>query len=247
MLNSLQQRLRRIPLLERFARRLLDRRYQLARRYLRGVGIEIGALDRPLLLPRAARAFYLDRLLPAQLREHYPELGARQFYVSLVANGEQLECIRDGSLNFLVANHVIEHCEDPISALLTFAAKLQAGGIIFLAVPDMRKTFDRDRDETTWDHLWQDYTNSPALSRRRHYREWVSAVEGNTDELERRAAALEAQDYSIHFHCWSRLGFLDFLRRLSAIAPLTLAASAAWRNENIFILRKEPEGSGSPL
>src|SRR5437763_15908927 len=50
------------------------RRVALARLYLRGEGIEIGALHNPLPLPRRAKARYVDRLSVADLRRQYPDL-----------------------------------------------------------------------------------------------------------------------------------------------------------------------------
>jgi SAM-dependent methyltransferase len=240
LLAPLKNLVSKSPALERLTRRFVDRRYQLAWRHLRGIGLEIGALDRPLMLPSSAKAYYLDRLLPAKLREHYPELSHRRLYVSLVADGETLSCIAAGALDFLVANHVIEHCEDPIGALAAFARKLKPGGKIFMAVPDMRRTFDRNRRETTWEHLQADREQGPLRSREGHYREWAEVVDGLTgEEAVRRARELQAMTYSIHFHCWTRHGFTDFLERLRATAPLRRIASRSWRNENIFVLVKD--------
>jgi SAM-dependent methyltransferase len=157
MLSSIKAVVRKSPALERLGHSLLNKRYQLAKRYLRGSGLEIGALDRPLYLPKTATAYYLDRMLPSQLREHYPELGHRRLYVSMVADGEDLSCIAEGALDFLIANHVIEHLDDPIAAIELFMKKLKAGGILYMAVPDMRRTFDYQRAETTWEHLSGDH------------------------------------------------------------------------------------------
>jgi SAM-dependent methyltransferase len=240
LLDKLKTVVRKSPLLERSVRRLLDRRYQMARKHLSGIGIEIGALDRPLTLPCQAKAYYLDRLFPAQLRVHYPELSHKRFHVSIVGDGEQLAFIRNEALDFLVANHLIEHCEDPIATLETFAKKLRPGGVVFMAVPDMRRTFDRNRDETTWEHLFDDHTQGPQKSRLQHYREWSSKVKGFTGEAaERLAAQLSDAKYSIHFHCWTQKGFADFLERMCLIAPVSLLEMRSWKNENIFILTKD--------
>jgi predicted SAM-dependent methyltransferase len=239
LISHLKQFVFRHPALERAARRLLDLRYKLARRHLRGAGLEIGALDRPLFLPLAAKAYYLDRLLPAELYQHYPELSHRHFFVSMVGDGETLDCIRNASLDFLIANHVIEHTQDPIGTLKTFLRKLKPGGIIFMAVPDMRRTFDQHRTETSWEHLAADHAHGPANSRRAHYREWAEQVEGlRGTEAEARANNLMNQDYSIHFHCRTLSGVHDFLAQLSKTLPLRVAVSRSWRNENIFVIEK---------
>ncbi|MBU0507246.1 class I SAM-dependent methyltransferase [bacterium] len=237
MFDRLKRAVQSCPATERTARLLFDRRFQMARRNLRGIGIEIGALDRPLFLPWGTRAFYLDRLHPNELRRHYPELNHRSLYVSLIADGETMDCIRDNALNFIIANHVIEHCEDPIATLTMFTRKLLSGGRIFLAVPDKRRTFDRSRTETTWEHLVEDHIQGPAVSRLQHYREWAESVENlQGNAAQQRARELTAMDYSIHFHCWSESSFLDFLNRVRAFAPFALLDSCSWRDENIYVL-----------
>jgi predicted SAM-dependent methyltransferase len=237
--SLLKNLLRGCPPLERLAAQIVNHRYRIARRHLHGIGLEIGALNRRQVLPAGARAIYLDRFYPRHLREHYPELGKDPFFVSLVADGETLACVRDESLDFVIANHVIEHCEDPVATLQAFAARLRSGGVIFMAVPDMRRTFDRDRTETTWEQLLQDHERGPAISRAAHFREWAQQVEKlSGDAAARRAHELEAMNYSIHFHCWTRAGFQDFIEHLSEMTPLTLLESAEWRDENIFVLKK---------
>jgi predicted SAM-dependent methyltransferase len=239
LISQLKQFIFRHPVLERFARQIFDVRYRLALRHLRGIGLEIGALDRPLFLPRHARAYYLDRLLPAKLYEHYPELTHRRFYVSLVGDGETMACVRDASLDFLIANHVIEHCQDPIGTLKTFTRKLKPHGKIFMAVPDMRRTFDHRRAETTWEHHVRDHEDGPVISRRDHYQEWAVLVDGlNGSAADERALALLTQDYSIHFHCWTLSGFQNFLSHMANELPLRTVDVKSWRNENIFIIEK---------
>jgi len=240
ILDRLKQIVRRCPSAERAARFLYDRRFQTARKYLRGCGVEIGALDRPLYLPNRARAFYLDRIHPRELRRHYPELDSRPLYVSFVADGESMDCVRDGSLDFIAANHVIEHCEDPIATLMTFARKLSPGGVVFMAVPDKRRTFDRDRSETGWEHLADDHRRGAEHSRAQHYREWTELVEHlSGNEAARRADELATMGYRIHFHCWSDFAFRDFLDHAREFAPLALLDRRSWRDENIYILRRE--------
>jgi hypothetical protein len=51
-----------------------DRRVLLARKYLRGSGIEIGALHSPLVVPSCTSVKYVDRLSVRELRLQYHEL-----------------------------------------------------------------------------------------------------------------------------------------------------------------------------
>ena len=61
---------------------------------------------------------------------------------------ESLATIPDGSQDFVIADHFIEHCQDPISALTIHFRVLKTGGILYMAVPDKRFTFDKDRPVT---------------------------------------------------------------------------------------------------
>ncbi len=68
--------------------RIRDCRWELAKRYLHGSGLEIGALHNPLPLPPDATVRYVDRMDCAGLCRHYPELAA-EVGVQLVCSGEQ--------------------------------------------------------------------------------------------------------------------------------------------------------------
>src|SRR5262245_25377283 len=52
-----------------------ETRRAVAAAFLRGHGIEIGALHQPLMLPPGANVTYVDRMTTAELRGHYPELA----------------------------------------------------------------------------------------------------------------------------------------------------------------------------
>jgi hypothetical protein len=67
------------------------RRETIARVYLRGNGIEIGALHHPLKVSRWARVKYVDRLSVPDLREQYPELDSEDLVnVDILDDGESL-------------------------------------------------------------------------------------------------------------------------------------------------------------
>jgi SAM-dependent methyltransferase len=239
MIQSLKNIVRRSPAANRLARALVDRRYQLARRYVHGIGLEIGALNRPQTLPPAARAFYVDHFIPAELRQHYPELDQEPLYVSLIDDGEWLHSVRSDSLDFLIANHVLEHCEDPIRTVQTWISRLKPEGILMMAVPDRRQTFDHRRPGTTWDHLLQDHQRGSDGSRAAHYLEWAILVDQlSGPAADQRAQELMAMRYSIHFHCWTLPELLDFVTHLQDLAPVELLICRPWRNENILMLRR---------
>ena len=228
----------------------LDARAEFAYRFLAGEGLEIGALNRRLPLPAWATAKNVDRLATTELRETYRELaGTELTEVDVVDDGERLETIAAGSQDFIVANHFLEHTDDPIGTIETHLSKLKPGGILFYAVPDKRFTFDHRREVTTVEHIVHDHEEGPEWSRREHYDEYAAAVLGGQGEreapdfaerAEKFARELEATQTSIHAHTFSATSFLALLvecrRRFDE--GIEIEAFARHGAEVIAVLRK---------
>jgi predicted SAM-dependent methyltransferase len=201
--------------------RVVSARLRIAKRYLAGDGIEIGALHNPLPLPKAARVRYVDRLPVPELRAHYPELEQEPLVeVDIIDDGERLETIGDSTQDFVIANHFLEHTQDPIRTLLNAYRVLRPGGVLYLAVPDKRHTFDVDRPLTPVGHLLRDHE------------------EGS--EVSRREEQLMEQDYSIHFHVWTQRELLELLLALRERFELDFDVELLERIEYevVFVLRK---------
>jgi SAM-dependent methyltransferase len=183
-----------------------EAREVLAWHYLYGNGLEIGAAYQPLAVPPEVRVTYVDRMTVEELRSHYPDLAEMIIPVDLVDDGERLTTVADESQDFIIANHFLEHCEDPIGAIGSHLRKLKPGGILFYAVPDKRYTIDYRRRLTSIEHMVSDHEQGPERSRAEHYEEWERVVDGS-----RAATDLEAAGYSIHMHVWTEAEFLEFL------------------------------------
>jgi SAM-dependent methyltransferase len=218
------------------------RRRRLARRYIRGQGLEIGALHRPLWVPSKAVVRYVDRMDVEALRSHYAELADEQLVaVDIVDNGEVLASQEDASADFVIANHFIEHTEDPIRALANHLRVLRPGGILYLAVPDRRHTFDSGRDATTLEHIVRDHREGPAWSRSLHQEEWARFVDRvPAEQVAERVRWLEQHDYSIHFHVWTPEEFLELLEfaRDEEHLPFAIEELTPNGHEFIAVLRR---------
>jgi SAM-dependent methyltransferase len=220
-------------------RRHVAVRRHLAGRYLKGEGLEVGALHLPLGLPRGARARYVDRMGVEDLRAHYPELDEYELVTpDFIDDGEQLASVPSASMDFVIVNHLIEHTQDPIGALQAQARVLREDGVLYLAAPDRRRTkFDRNREETSIEHLLRDHEEGPEGSRAQHYEEWSRLAIGvPADEVAAHAARLEAEDYSIHFHTFTLNSFLALLVRCRTEYGLPLEVLAAETNNHEFIV-----------
>jgi SAM-dependent methyltransferase len=231
----------------------LEARAVFAARFLFGEGLEIGPLHLPLAVPPQARVRYVDRMTVEELRHEYPELADWDLTeVDIVDDGELLSTIPDESQDFIVANHFLEHCEDPIGTMGVHLRKLKPGGILFYAVPDKRYTFDFRRSTTPLDHVIGDHEAGPERSRRGHYEEWARLVtdeestrlapgEQKSEEwATRRARDLEAARYSIHMHVWTQAEFLQLILHCRERFDDAFEIEAAARQalEFLVVLRK---------
>jgi 2-polyprenyl-3-methyl-5-hydroxy-6-metoxy-1,4-benzoquinol methylase len=215
-------------------------RTDLAARYLRGSGLEIGALHFPLPLPEHAHALYVDRLSVTDLKIQYPELASHNLVpVDIIDDGETLHTIPNASQDFIIANHFLEHCEDPIGTLLSFFRVLKSGGILYMAIPDKRFTFDRDRPLTTLNHLINDHTFGPEHSREAHYREYVRLVDkAQSPEGEDMMYRKRTEEkFSIHFHVWTEKEIRELLDHMKRTVIFDIEYFQRHEGECLCILR----------
>jgi SAM-dependent methyltransferase len=111
-------------------------------------GVEIGALDRPLVSTSEGTVFYVDHAATPQLREKYrddPNVNVgRIVNVDAIWGAQTLrDCVgRDKLFDYVVASHVVEHVPDFVSWLQEIRSILKPSGSLRLAVPDRRYTFD---------------------------------------------------------------------------------------------------------
>ena len=223
-------------------------RDQLAAKYLTGQGIEIGALNFPIAIPPGAQVTYVDYLPADKLRADHLQLAEEGFVEpDVVDDGEKLATFADGSVDFVVANHFIEHAEDPVATIATHLRVLRPNGVLFLTVPDKRLTFDRERATTSVEHLRRDHREGPEGSRAEHYREWARSVDMEDPPPE--GVEKMATGFSIHFHTWTPTSFVEFLayaRREEGL-EFEIERVEVSRAEFIVILRKPMELRLDPL
>lgn len=218
-------------------------RESIANIYIRGNGIEIGALHNPLNVPKSAAVKYVDRISIPDLRKQYPELKSREFVnVDIIDDGERLETIQDSTQDFVIVNHFIEHCQNPIEAIINTLRVLKSGGILYLTIPDKRYTFDSDRPATSVEHLIRDYREGPDWSKKQHFKEWIRIVNKVKDETEgeKQINHLMNINYSIHYHAWTQSEMLEFILTLKKELNLKFEVELFFKDETevIFVLKK---------
>jgi len=224
---------------------IIQVRRELSKKYILGKGLEIGALQNPLPISEKAQVIYIDKIdVPTAYNIHYQELkGQKLANVDVLDDGEKLNVIPLGSQDFIIANHFLEHTQNPIKSIEVHLSRLKLGGILFYAVPNKNKTFDLNRPLTSFEHILQDYKNGPESSYDQHLQEWVELVDKITEPSlqKQRIEHIKKINYSIHFHVWNEDTLLDFLEKTNKLLNYPYIIEEHVKNvgnENIAILCK---------
>ena len=201
--------------------------------FLQGDGIEIGALHQPLPLgaTHISHIRYVDLLTLAQMRQHFPELSSYRLTApDVIDDGEVLGYFPNGSLDFIIANHFIEHARNPIGAIKVWINKLKPGGIIWMAIPHRHYTFDVDRPLSSLEHLINDDVLPPDVRKTydfEHYLEWSESVCKKSGEaIDQYAHQLAQSGEAIHFHTFDGTSFLRIISHIreKLLLPLDILA-----------------------
>lgn len=188
-------------------------RQELAERFIRGEGIEIGALQKPLRVPEGALVQYVDRLTREEARREYAELGDVDLVdPHIITDAQRLSGIPDGRYDFVIANHILEHMKNPLEALGNWLRVLRVGGVLYLAVPDHTNGLDLHRAVTPFQHL-EACLHENGCDLDEHYSDYARSVFRDRPELwASMTEYYRSRDYAIHFHTFDAGTFGDVLR-----------------------------------
>ena len=226
----------------------LERR-AVAERFLTGHGVEVGAGDRPFPVPSHVRVVYGDIRDAASVEDYFKTADVR---AGSPIDAQTFAGIAEASVDFVISAHVIEHLRDPIGSIVNAMRVLKVGGIHILVVPDMRYTFDRNRPETTVEHVLTDFADGGASTCRKSYEEHLRYVHpyltGETysePDIQRYADenVKHWREFDCHFHAWTQAGFDKLLAAGKEFAAFEIEATTFAVNENIFVLRKLASGN----
>jgi SAM-dependent methyltransferase len=232
----------------------------------RDCGLEIGPLASPIIPKFASRGVsYADHCSTDDLVAKYATEVAAEKIVGIDVVWSA-GCLKDAvggrTFDYVVASHIIEHVPNLIGWLEEIAGVLRPGGILALAVPDKRYTFDVARPLSTVGEIigahvgahvipsvqqvYDNYTMARAVDA-------ASLWDGSQDaetapHLHPRGVAaafverVVFDDY-VDCHCWifTPRSFLDVLRALAAEGYVSFGVrrffdSAPGENEFIVIL-----------
>lgn len=98
-----------------------------------------------------------------------------------IKEGANLDAIPDGTYDFVLSSHSLEHIANPIKALKEWLRILKKSGTITAILPDKLYTFDHKRPVTTFEHLLDDYQNGIKEDDLTHVEEILSLHDRDMD------------------------------------------------------------------
>jgi SAM-dependent methyltransferase len=127
------------------------RRIEIARRHIKGRGVEIGAGTSPVDHDGIDELVLIDRRNQAELEA--------LFGTSIPYRVEGLERALGDPLrfDFVMAHHVIEHCSDPIGQIMTWLPLLRDDGVVFFSIPSDGNVGEKLRVPAPISHVLDDY------------------------------------------------------------------------------------------
>lgn len=225
------------------AERKMDVRSELSVKYLSGKGIEVGAWYSPLGVSKDVKVLYVDLIDENEHKRRNPEVKFEFSKIDIIDDGEKLMKINDGSQDFVIANHFLEHTSNILGTIRIHLSKVKKGGILYYAIPNKDFTFDKEREITSFEHLVDDDLHPSDERDFEHYMDWSRKVEGikNEESVLSHAQELRKLDHRIHFHVWDADALEIFFVKARRYLGKTfdILSFVEVDNEVIVILRKK--------
>jgi SAM-dependent methyltransferase len=208
-------------------------------------GLEIGALDKPVVTPAMGDVRYVDYAPSEDLRRNHagsPTVDAgRIVQIDYVWGASTLrEAVGPHeSFDYVIGSHVLEHVPDLVTWFAEVAEVLKPSGVVSLIVPDKRFIFDRlrrtsDLSEVIDAHLAR--RRKPSVRQIFDFYRWHARVDaslawaGAIDDLALECVHDEAfalgvcrdairRDAYVDAHCWvfTPASFVSLLRDLAGL------------------------------
>jgi len=224
----------------------------------RSSGLEFGPHNQPMVFKTEGKIKYADYLTREQhLKNPVPESENIPETDFLLGPGSYRDYVL-GTFDYVIANHVLEHAPNMVQFLRTLSEMTNPDGIIFLAIPDKKYTFDKYRQNTTLAHVLADFYSDQKVASPEHMlelaifydMEFVGKPMIANDRLTKEnmeAAYRKQHHYGAHCHVFQSETIIPTLfEPLCAMGfvPLSVAgfreARVEWGGEMLLVLRNCP-------
>ena len=221
-------------------------------KWLKGVGIEIGAHNLPI---EGISPIYVDRFL---------EFAGTKCLADVISDATGLP-FRENSLDYVASSHLFEHLPNPILTLCEWYRLLKLGGIIYIVVPDRRFTFDHCRQRTRLSHLISDFENDTISCDPTHIDDFIDNVDisiiepdlavsefpkfREENKIRYHKEANAGREINIHFHVFEKEDLIELVNFMTTFKRARLDCRIAEvqqrypakRQDGFFIVIKKTE------
>lgn len=236
-------------------KKYLWRKYHdMAHYFCKGEGLEVGALCYPYLFNKDCKIKYADIFENSKLRKILKDIPLDNLYHKELVDVEYilkppkflLNFVKDNTFNFVYSSHVLEHTPNPISVLNDQLRITKPGGIVYVAMPNKKNTYDRTRKVTSSNILINKFENNVFD----HTIEEALDVVKNTDThalyephknnpLEYAKEIIKKKEGIHHFHTFDETNVLEILIYLVSKNQAHIEYFSGLENRDIhFALRK---------
>jgi SAM-dependent methyltransferase len=152
-----------------------------------------------------------------------------------------LSSIGDGSYDFLLASHILEHVANPLRALEEFHRVLKPKGAVLVLVPNRSHTFDHQRPYTSFAHLAEDRAAGRDETDLTHLEEILALhdlqrdLPAGTPEQFRARCMRNVENRCMHHHVFS-IEVLEQALRAKHLRPLY--STDAWAPHLLVFARR---------
>lgn len=100
----------------------------------------------------------------------------------IISDGTNLATIPNGTYDFVLSCHSIEHIANPIKALTEWKRIIKDDGHLILVIPHKDQTFDHKRPITTLEHLIKDFESNVQENDPTHFEEVIALHDISKDD-----------------------------------------------------------------
>lgn len=158
----------------------------------------------------------------------------------IIADATDMHIIADNTYDFVLSSNNLEHIANPLKAVYEMLRILKRGGLFLLLVPCKRYTFDCRREDTTFDHLLEDYKNNVTEDDLSHLPEILEkhVVERDDgikslDDFQKRSLN-NYKNRCIHHHVFSN----EILKEIAEYFKLDILENTEFHYNHYLLARK---------
>jgi SAM-dependent methyltransferase len=161
---------------------------------------------------------------------------------NIICDGSDLSVLPDGSYDFILSSHNLEHFANPVKALKEWRRVTRPGGGMVLVLPNYANTFDHRRPPTAVRHMLDDFERDVQEDDMTHVAEILELHDLSRDPLagtpeEFRQRSLDNFTHRcLHHHVFNEVNS----RALLTEVGMTVLAVETALPHHIFLLARMP-------